>query len=66
MSFRYRSNSIPTDNWKTKHQVQFYKTHLFKAIIDVMSFHSMKGEMNGKGHGFNPLTSLWFPHISDA
>lgn len=66
MSFRYRSNSIPTDNLKTKHHVQFYKAHIFKAMIDLMSFHSMKGERNGKGHGFNPISNLSFPHISGA
>lgn len=64
MSLRNRSDSISTDNLKTKHHVQFYKAHSVKAIIELMSFHSMKGEMNGKGHGFNCITNLLFPHIS--
>lgn len=60
----YKSNSITTNIIKTKHHVQFYKAHLFKAILDGMSFHSRKGHMNGKGHGFLPKTNLTFPHTS--
>lgn len=63
MSFRCWSDSI-TANMKSKHHVRFYKVHLFKAIFDLMSFHSMEGDVNGKGHGFQHITNLMSPHIS--
>ena len=49
---------------KNKHHVQFCKAIYIKVIFDLMSFHSMEGDVNGKGHGFQPRTNLTFPHIS--
>lgn len=43
--------------------MQFYKAHLFKAIAELMSFHPKEGDMNGKGHGFQPKTNLAFPDL---
>lgn len=58
MSFRYRSDAMTTNILKAKHHGQFYKAHLFKAIFDLISFHSMEGDVNGKGPGFQHITNF--------